>query len=311
MNSESARSRLREILNEIEKYRLCGPSDDPDEQTAVVYGFRNLLSRLKRAALIIRDDQTRADVQEIPMPDDIYGVYDANATIDAVVGDIRDELQDELVPAAGPKGDEMDWKNNANLLFAPLRELAAHGSDAVLRDVLAEGTPEITENNYDNWNGGTTCFTLSISVPPHVFVQVEDRLDDVEKKILERVKSLTRAETHDFIDTVVVQPGMAAAQRVVPASETPFWLPGHFKLFMSHLSIDKLRATNLRGVLKSFAISCFVAHEDGRLRLRRLCFRWMPLPPCSLKNSMRANGPIRKLAWLSAVELPCCQFERG
>ena len=262
MKRESVRSRLGEILNEIEKYRLCGPSDDPDEQTAVVYGFRNLLTRLQRAARIIADAETRESVLEIPMPDDIHGVYDANATIDALAGDIREQLDDEIVPDAGPKGDTMDWKNNVNSLFDALRELAAHGSDAVIRDVLNGGTPEITENNSDKWNGGTTYFTLSVSVSPHVFVQIEDRLDAVEKRILERVKSLTRAETHDFIDTVVVQPGMAAAQRVVPADETPFWLPGHFKLFISHLSIDKTRATNLRGVLKSFAISCFVAHED-------------------------------------------------
>jgi TIR domain len=82
------------------------------------------------------------------------------------------------------------------------------------------------------------------------------------QKILDRVKSLTRAETQNFIDAVVVQPGTASAQRVVPASETPFWLPGHFKVFISHLSVDKLRATNLRGALKLLAISCFVAHED-------------------------------------------------
>ena len=156
----------------------------------------------------------------------------------------------------------MDWKNNVNLLFEPLRELAAHGSDTVIRDVINEGTPELTENAFDNWNGGTTCFTLSIQVPSHVFVQIEDQLDNVEQKILERVKRIQRAETHDFVDTVVVQPGLASAQRVEPASETPFWLPGHYKLFISHLSIDKLRATNLAGVLKSFAISCFVAHED-------------------------------------------------
>src|SRR4030042_7110947 len=123
MNGESARSRLGEILDEIQKFRFCGPSDDPDEQTAVVYGFRNLLTRLKRAVRIIKDDQTRADVQEIPIPDDVYGVYDANAIIDAVAGDIRAELHDELVPDASPKGDAMDWKNNVNLLFDPLREL--------------------------------------------------------------------------------------------------------------------------------------------------------------------------------------------
>ncbi len=171
-------------------------------------------------------------------------------------------MQDKLLPTASAKDELMDWKNNVNLLFDPLCELAAHDSDNELRDVLSEGRPELTENDYDNWNGGTTYFTLSIGVPPHVFVKIEDHLDAVESRILERVKSLTRTETHDFIDKVVVQPGTAAARRVVPASETPFWMPGHFKLFISHLSVDKLRATNLRGVLRSFAISCFVAHED-------------------------------------------------
>ena len=156
----------------------------------------------------------------------------------------------------------MDWKNNVNLLFDSLRELAAHGHDEVLREVLNEGTPELIENNYDNWNGGTTHYTLTVSVPPHVFIRIEDKIEPIETKVLERVKSLTRAETHDFVDTIVVQPSMVPVQRVIPASETPFWQPDHFRLFISHLSTDKLRATNLSGVLKSYSVSCFVAHED-------------------------------------------------
>ncbi|HTU27695.1 MAG TPA: toll/interleukin-1 receptor domain-containing protein [Pirellulales bacterium] len=262
MNDESARSRLEKVLDEIERYPLCGPSDDTDEQTAVVYGFRSLLMRLKRSARVIADDRTRADVQEIPMPDDICGVYDATAAVGAMAGDVRDALWDEGAHGASPKGDIVDWRSNPNLLFEALRELAAHGSDVVLRDVLNEGTPEITENNHDGWNGGTTYYTMAVSIPPHLFVRIEDRLDAIEKKILERVGHLTRAETHDFVNIVVVQPRMTDAQRVMSASETPFWLPGHFKLFISHLSVDKRRATNLRGALKSFAISSFVAHED-------------------------------------------------
>nr|NJM02003.1 toll/interleukin-1 receptor domain-containing protein [Desulfobacula sp.] len=156
----------------------------------------------------------------------------------------------------------MDWTNNVTLIFEPLRELSAHGSDAELRDVLNEGTPELSVSNFDNWNGGTTTYTLIVSVPAHVFVQIDQRIAAIEGKILEWVKSLTRAETNDFIESVVVQPGVTAAQRVVPPSETPFWLPGHLKLFISHLSGDKVRATNLKDKLKSFAISSFVAHED-------------------------------------------------
>ena len=53
-----------------------------------------------------------------------------------------------------------------------------------------------------------------------------------------------------------------SAQRVVASSETPFWLPGHFKLFLSHLNEDKLRANKLKNILRPYAIACFVAHED-------------------------------------------------
>ena len=91
----------------------------------------------------------------------------------------------------------MDWKNNVNLLFDPLRELASNGSDTAIRDVTNEGVPELTENNVDNWNGGTTHYTLWIDVPPHLFVQIEDQLEKVEQKILKRVEQLQRAETHD------------------------------------------------------------------------------------------------------------------
>lgn len=156
----------------------------------------------------------------------------------------------------------MDWTNNVNLLFDPIRELVAHGSDAVMRDVVNDAIPELKEDNYDNWNGGTTYYTLIVNVPPRIFVQIEERLEVIEKQILERVKSLTRAETHDFINSVVIQPGKTPAQRAIPVSETPFWLPGHFRLFISHLSVDKARATKLRDALQSRAISCFVAHED-------------------------------------------------
>lgn len=44
--------------------------------------------------------------------------------------------------------------------------------------------------------------------------------------------------------------------------DSRFWIPGYFRLFISHLSEHKLKATRLKGALKKYAISCFVAHED-------------------------------------------------
>jgi hypothetical protein len=41
-----------------------------------------------------------------------------------------------------------------------------------------------------------------------------------------------------------------------------FWREGYFKLFISHLSSEKIRANDLKDELENYAISGFVAHTD-------------------------------------------------
>jgi hypothetical protein len=45
-------------------------------------------------------------------------------------------------------------------------------------------------------------------------------------------------------------------------TESKFWEPNHFRLFLSHLSSFKVTTAKLRISLRKFAISGFVAHED-------------------------------------------------
>ncbi len=45
-------------------------------------------------------------------------------------------------------------------------------------------------------------------------------------------------------------------------TESGFWKPNHFRLFISHLAEHKLKMSQLQGVLKEYGISAFVAHED-------------------------------------------------
>ena len=56
---------------------------------------------------------------------------------------------------------------------------------------------------------------------------------------------------HDFLGLPSVSMG-----------DSRFWLPGHFRLFISHLSRDKEKASNLQKIMRYYGISCFVAHED-------------------------------------------------
>jgi hypothetical protein len=59
--------------------------------------------------------------------------------------------------------------------------------------------------------------------------------------------------------------GISHTYTVVSAgavTESKFWEPNHFQLFLSHLSSFKATTAKLRISLRKFAISGFVAHED-------------------------------------------------
>ena len=53
----SKRDRLADTIAQIRTFRFCGPSDDPDEQTAVTTGYRHLLVQLKRLAAPLLPDR--------------------------------------------------------------------------------------------------------------------------------------------------------------------------------------------------------------------------------------------------------------
>lgn len=157
---------------------------------------------------------------------------------------------------------QMHWTDDVSLLFDPLRELSRHSDDRTLRSVMTEGVPELSANHYDNWNGGTTYYTLAISVPIHVYAAIENKVEDVESQIVKKVERIHRDETHDFVDKVVVKPATTAAVRIIPSWESRFWAASHFRLFVSHLSVNKDAANNLKRALAPLGISAFVAHED-------------------------------------------------
>ena len=86
----------------------------------------------------------------------------------------------------------MHWTKDISVLFGPLRDLSRHGQDDGFRRVMTEGTPELSVLEYDNWNGGTTTYALSINVPVHVYATIEGNVDELEAGILKKVERLLR-----------------------------------------------------------------------------------------------------------------------
>jgi hypothetical protein len=165
-----------------------------------------------------------------------------------------------------PVDPDVHFTNDLRPLMATLAELAEHGGDEVEREVLKAAHAKLDEPEYDNWAGGTYYYTLKLVVPPAVFARLGARLNEMEEHLSTRVGQVHRGTDRRRITAVVIQPGQVSAgtkkgSPAVDMGPLTFWTPGHFKLFLSHVSTSKQRAAALRQALSKFHISAFVAHE--------------------------------------------------
>lgn len=88
------RARLLKMIDAAWNFRFCGPSDDPDEQTAVTTGFKYVLVQIQRLAtpLLPEAEATRLNGIAVDV-DSIYSVYEAKAELDALLPDIEAALE--------------------------------------------------------------------------------------------------------------------------------------------------------------------------------------------------------------------------
>jgi hypothetical protein len=96
---ETRKARLLEQLQSLETMRLCGPSDDPEEQTAVTETYRHILIQIKilSKGLVSPETQSILDGQDPLKIEGIYDVYHSKAYLDAVASDIACDLEDITV----------------------------------------------------------------------------------------------------------------------------------------------------------------------------------------------------------------------
>jgi hypothetical protein len=84
-------AKLLEMCNEIEQFRFCGPSDDSDEQTAVIYGFKFLAKRFVGAARRIKNRDFQEALNGVTVDIvDIYDVYDLHADLQLLIDQLRE-----------------------------------------------------------------------------------------------------------------------------------------------------------------------------------------------------------------------------
>lgn len=135
-------------------------------------------------------------------------------------------------------------------------------------NLLENAEASIEETEYDNWDGGTYYFKLSLFIPLKLFASLESRIDQFEEAISKKITTVLRDTGNQHLNRVVIAPILAnpAISRSAPKPTTDdvgrIWQPNCLKLFLSHISTYKTAISSLKDELRIYGVSGFVAHED-------------------------------------------------
>ena len=94
------------LIESARKFRFCGPSDDPDEQTSVTAGYRHLIIQFTRLAAPPLPPSPASRLNAIDVEtNNLFSAYDASSELEALLPDIEAALElldDEAKPLPVP-----------------------------------------------------------------------------------------------------------------------------------------------------------------------------------------------------------------
>ena len=168
------------------------------------------------------------------------------------------------------RGSSEHFTEDVVPLVTTVARLAALDGSALEREVLDTANPRLEDPECDNLYSPTYFYTLTLLVPVDLFARLGDTVRAIEERIIDRISRVLRSPDKHHVTAVVIQPVLGSyssgdlADIMVMSSHEPiprFWSPGQFRLFISHATTFKQRATALRHELARYHISGFVAHE--------------------------------------------------
>lgn len=93
---------------------------------------------------------------------------------------------------------------NYEAYLATTSELLTAEGMVEAADVLRSSTPKIEETGYDNWNGGTTIWTMYLRMEPSAYVRLGATRDALEEQINNRLKQVVEQHTEDWLGVKIV-----------------------------------------------------------------------------------------------------------
>lgn len=93
---------------------------------------------------------------------------------------------------------------NLDAVLATVVELLKVGGHLDAIEVLRESEPDLEQSGYDNWNGGTTQWTLRLPVEPARYSQLGDRRSSMEDLITAAFKEVVGEMPNDWYAAKIV-----------------------------------------------------------------------------------------------------------
>lgn len=138
--------------------------------------------------------------------------------------------------------------------------------------ILEVALSRMVETGYDNWDGGTTFYTLLLEIPIELFSEVEFTREQLEKSLRDKIGGLTKHNQGHNISEVIISPTLLEDikeedkngdnEEVILEAAPSFWQQGYFRLFISHSVAIRSSAHKLKEALAPFQVASFVAHDD-------------------------------------------------
>lgn len=112
--------------------------------------------------------------------------------------------------------------------------------------VLARSIASVEQTDYDNWNGGTSIYTLTLRLPIHLYASVRDTKEELETSILNQINEVLD-ESHAYFETVRLLPQISSRQTW--RENAIEWLNGKKVNNQGRVRSDNVASMNSDGLL--------------------------------------------------------------
>jgi len=113
--------------------------------------------------------------------------------------------------------------------------------------LLASAKAEIAFKEYDNWDGGTYYYSLTLEIPTLVYGQVVSDLEAIERRILERTKLITRQIHTHYIADIYITPLLQAEKQWRQTAQA--WVSGSGVTNQGRVRSDNIATRTCDGLL--------------------------------------------------------------